>query len=215
MEEYSILIQTIALTMGVAWASGINLYGTLLALGIMSSTGYIELPASLQIISDPLVIAAAGLMYAVEFFADKMPGVDTGWDTLHTFVRIPAGALLAAGMIGDVHPAAELAAAIVGGSIAASSHLTKAGSRIIINTSPEPVTNWTASIVEDISVFVGIWAAIQHPYIFLTLLIVFLIAAIWLLPKMWRGIKRIFRFFVNAFNGKSSNTSETNLPIIK
>ena len=215
MEEYSILIQTIALTMGVAWASGINLYGTLLALGIMSNTGYIELPANLQIIGDPLVIAAAGLMYAVEFFADKMPGVDTGWDTLHTFVRIPAGALLAAGMVGDVHPAAELAAAIVGGSIAASSHLTKTGSRIIINTSPEPVTNWTASIVEDISVFVGIWAAIQHPYIFLTLLIIFLIITIWLLPKMWRGIKRIFNFFVEVFSGKPSNASETNLPITK
>jgi len=201
--------------MGVAWASGINLYGTLLALGIMSSTGYVELPADLQIIGDPLVIAAAGLMYAVEFFADKMPGIDTGWDTLHTFVRIPAGALLAAGMIGNVHPAAELAAAIIGGSIAASSHFTKTGSRILINTSPEPVTNWTTSILEDIAVFVGIWAAIQHPYIFLVLLVVFFILAIWLLPKIWRGIKRIFRFFVELFNGKPSSSSDTNLPITK
>ena len=139
MEEYSTLIQTVALTMGVAWASGINLYGTLLALGIMSNTGYVDLPADLQIVGDPLVLAAAGLMYAVEFFADKVPGVDTGWDTLHTFVRIPAGALLAAGAIGDVQPAAELAAAIVGGSIAAGSHFTKTGSRVMINTSPEPV----------------------------------------------------------------------------
>ena len=96
MEEYSTLVQTIALTMGVAWASGLNLYGTLLALGIMSNTGYVDLPTDLQIIGDPLVIAAAGLMYGVEFFADKVPGVDTGWDTLHTFVRIPAGALLRA-----------------------------------------------------------------------------------------------------------------------
>ncbi len=215
MEEYSTLIQTIALTMGVAWASGINLYGTLLALGIMSSTGYVELPANLQIIGDPLVVAAAGLMYAVEFFADKMPGIDTGWDTLHTFVRILAGALLAAGMIGNVHPAAELAAAIIGGSIAASSHFTKTGSRILINTSPEPVTNWTASILEDIAVFVGIWAAIQHPYIFLVLLVVFFILAIWLLPKIWREIKRIFRFFVELFNGKPSSSSDTNLPITK
>ena len=215
MEEYSTLVQTIALTMGVAWASGINLYGTLLALGIMSNTGYIDLPTDLQIIGDPLVIAAAGLMYAVEFFADKVPGVDTGWDTLHTFVRIPAGALLAAGMIGDVQPAAELAAAIVGGSIAASSHFTKAGSRVLINTSPEPFSNWTASIAEDIAVFVGIWAAIQHPYIFIGLLALFIILAIWLLPKLWRGIKRVFRFFVDVFNGKPSTTSESNLPTSK
>ena len=214
MEEYSALVQTITLTMGVAWASGINLYGTLLALGIMSNTGYVELPADLQIIGDPLVIAAAGLMYAVEFFADKVPGVDTGWDTLHTFVRIPAGALLAAGMIGDVTPAAELAAAIVGGSIAAGTHFTKAGSRVMINTSPEPVTNWTASLLEDIAVFVGIWAAIEHPYVFIALLAVFILLMIWLLPKLWRGIKRILQFFIERFNGKS-NSPETNLPVSK
>ena len=215
MEEYSTLVQTIALTMGVAWASGINLYGTLLALGIMSNTGYVNLPADLQIIGDPLVIAAAGLMYAVEFFADKVPGVDTGWDTLHTFVRIPAGALLAAGAIGDVQPAAELAAAIVGGTIAAGSHFTKTGSRVLINTSPEPVTNWTASILEDIAVFVGIWAAIQHPYIFIVLLAIFLILAIWLLPKLWRGIKRIFSFFVNLFGSGTANSPDVKLPTSK
>ncbi len=215
MEEYATLVQTIALTMGVAWASGLNLYGTLLALGIMSNTGYVDLPTDLQIIGDPLVIAAAGLMYAVEFFADKVPGVDTGWDTLHTFVRIPAGALLAAGMIGDVQPAAELAAAIVGGSIAAGTHFTKAGSRVMINTSPEPVSNWTASLVEDIAVFTGLWAAIQHPFIFIGLFIIFILLMIWLLPKLWRGIKKVFMFFVNVFNGKSTNTSENNLPASK
>ena len=201
--------------MGVAWASGINLYGTLLALGIMSNTGYVDLPTDLQIIGDPMVIAAAGLMYGVEFFADKIPGVDTGWDTLHTFVRIPAGALLAAGAIGDVQPAAELAAAIVGGTIAAGSHFTKTGSRVMINTSPEPVSNWTASILEDVAVFVGIWAAIQHPYVFIALLVLFLILAIWLLPKLWRGVKRIFSFFVNLFNGKSNSPPDTNLPVTK
>lgn len=215
MEEYLTLVQTIAITMGVAWASGINLYGTLLALGIMSNTGYVELPTDLQILGDPIVIAAAGLMYAVEFFADKVPGVDTGWDTLHTFVRIPAGALLAAGAIGDVQPAAELAAAIVGGSIAAASHFTKTGSRVLINTSPEPVTNWTASILEDVAVFVGIWAAIQHPYVFIALLAIFLILAIWLLPKLWRGIKRIFSFFVNLFSGDTVNSPDVNLPTSK
>ena len=215
MEEYSTLVQTIALTMGVAWASGINLYGTLLALGIMSNTGYVELPTDLQVIGDPLVIAAAGLMYGVEFFADKVPGVDTGWDTLHTFVRIPAGALLAAGFIGDVTPAAELAAAIVGGSVAAGTHFTKAGSRVMINTSPEPVSNWTASIMEDIAVFVGIWAAIEHPYVFIALLAAFILLMIWLLPKLWCGIKRVLQFFVNQFSGDSNNTSDTNVPLGK
>jgi hypothetical protein len=215
MEEYSTLIQTIALTMGVAWASGLNLYGTLLALGIMSNTGYVDLPADLQIVGDPLVIAAAGLMYGVEFFADKVPGVDTGWDTLHTFVRIPAGALLAAGAIGDVAPAAEMAAAIVGGSIAAGTHFTKAGSRVMINTSPEPVSNWTASIAEDIAVFVGLWAAIAYPYVFVGLLIAFIILMIWLLPKLWRGIKRVLQFFINLFSGNSNNNTDSNLPVGK
>jgi hypothetical protein len=215
MEEYSTLIQTIALTMGVAWASGINLYGTLLALGIMSNTGYVDLPTHLQIISHPLVIAAAALMYGVEFFADKIPGVDTGWDTLHTFVRIPAGALLAAGAIGDVSPAAELAAAIVGGSISAGTHFTKAGSRVMINTSPEPVSNWTASITEDVAVFAGLWAAIAHPYVFIALLVVFIFAMIWFLPKLWRGIKRVSQFFINLFSNKPNNNTDTNLPIRK
>ena len=215
MEEYSTLVQTIALTMGVAWASGLNLYGTLLALGIMSNTGYVDLPTDLQIIGDPLVITAAGLMYGVEFFADKVPGVDTGWDTLHTFVRIPAGALLAAGFIGDVTPAAELAAAIVGGSLAAGTHFTKTGSRVMINTSPEPVTNWSASIMEDIAVFAGIWAAIEHPYIFIALLAVFILLMIWLLPKLWRGVKRVLQFFVNLFSGKENNTTHSDLTIGK
>ena len=173
MEAYEGLIQTIALTMGVAWASGINLYATLVAIGVMSNMGYVELPPDLQVVGDPLVIAAAGFMYVVEFFADKIPGVDTGWDTLHTLVRIPAGALLAAGAVGEVGAGAEIAAAIVGGSIAAGTHFTKAGTRVLINTSPEPFSNWGASISEDIAVFAGLWAALQHPVLFLVLLIIF------------------------------------------
>ena len=202
MEAYNTLIQTIALSMGVAWASGINLYGTLLALGIMSSMGYVELPPDLEIIADPLVIAAAGLMYMVEFFADKFPGVDTGWDTIHTLVRIPAGALLAAGAVGEVGQTAELAAAIVGGSIAAGTHFTKAGTRVLINTSPEPFSNWGASIGEDIAVFAGLWAALHHPVIFLVLLVIFILLMVWLLPKLFRAIKKVVRFFINLFAGK-------------
>ena len=202
MEAYNTLIQTIALTMGVAWASGINLYGTLLALGIMSNMGYVDLPPDLQVIGDPLVIAAAGLMYMVEFFADKIPGIDTGWDTIHTLVRIPAGALLAAGAVGDVSQVAELAAAIVGGGIAAGTHFTKAGTRVLINTSPEPFSNWTASIGEDIAVFAGLWAALYHPVIFLVLLVIFILLMVWVLPKLFRAIKKVIRFFINLFAGK-------------
>ena len=128
------IAQTIALTMGVAWASGINLYAAILMLGVMGATGNMALPADLQILTDPMVMGAAGFMYFVEFFTDKVPGVDTAWDGLSTFIRIPAGAILAAGVMGDVGPAAQLAAAIAGGTLTAGTHATKAGTRVLINT---------------------------------------------------------------------------------
>lgn len=189
MEEYQALINTIALTMGLSWASGINLYAALLVLGLGGSTGNIDLPDNLQTLQDPLVIMAAGAMYAVEFFADKTPGVDSGWDTLHTFIRIPAGAMLAAGAVGDVTPALEVAAGIMGGSMAATSHVTKAGTRLLINTSPEPITNWIASFSEDVLVVAGLWTALNHPSLFLIFLMVFIVLVIWLLPKIFRAIK--------------------------
>jgi len=193
VEHYQALINTLALTMGISWASGINLYAALLVLGIGGATGNIDLPADLQTLQDPLVIMAAGAMYAVEFFADKTPGVDSGWDTLHTFIRIPAGAMLAAGAVGDVTPALEVAAGILGGSMAATSHATKAGTRLLINTSPEPVTNWIASFSEDFLVLAGLWTALNHPLLFLLLLLVFIVLAIWLLPKIWRALKLMAR----------------------
>ncbi len=199
MEALDQISTTLALTMGLAWASGINLYATLLALGIMANTGNIDLPPDLEIVANPLVIGAAGLMYCVEFFADKVPGVDTGWDTIHTFIRIPAGAMLAAGSVGDLNPAVELAAAIAGGGLAAGAHATKAGSRVMINTSPEPFTNWFASVGEDVAVFAGVWAAINHPILFLVLLVLFILFMIWLLPKIWKGVKKVFRFLFDLF----------------
>ena len=129
MDHYQTLVQTIALTAGASWASGINLYAVLLVLGLAGATGGIVLPEDLQVLQNPLVIGAAGLMYCVEFFADKTPGVDTAWDGLHTFVRIPAGALLAAGAVGDMSPAAGIVAGILGGGLAATSHATKAGGK--------------------------------------------------------------------------------------
>ena len=185
------VISAIALTLGIGWASGINLYAAVFMLGLLANTGHLELPPDLAVVQDPMVLFAAGAMYCVEFFADKIPGVDTGWDTFHTFIRIPAGAVLAAGAVGELGQAAELAALIVGGTLAAGSHFTKAGSRVVINTSPEPFTNVAASLTEDVMVVGGLWAALHHPWAFLVFLAGFIALAIWLLPKILRGIKRV------------------------
>ncbi|WP_339643914.1 DUF4126 domain-containing protein [uncultured Porticoccus sp.] len=192
MDSYQELISVIALTAGVGWASGINLYALVLVLGIAGATGNIQLPAELAVVQSPLVIMAAGVMYVIEFIADKVPGVDTGWDTLHTFIRIPAGAMLAAGAVGDVTPALEIAAGLMGGTLAGASHLTKASTRALINTSPEPVSNWTASISEDLLVLGGLWTMFNHPILFLCLMVLFIALVIWLLPRLWRLIKKIF-----------------------
>jgi len=165
------------------------------------------LPEGLQVLTNPLVIAAAGLMYIVEFIADKMPGVDTGWDALHTFIRIPAGALLAAGAVGNVEPAVAIAAGIVGGGIAAATHATKAGSRVIINTSPEPFSNWIISFGEDVAVVAGVWTALVHPWVFVAFLIVFVLLMIWLLPKIWRGIKKILSTIARFFGKQEPPSS--------
>jgi len=186
------LTQTLALALGAGWASGLNLYAAVLVLGFLGATGRVDLPEGLEVLTDPLVMLAAGFMYLVEFFADKVPGVDTVWDSLHTFVRIPAGAMLAAGAVGDLGVGTELAAALLGGGMAAASHAAKSGTRVLINTSPEPFTNWGASIAEDVAVVAGLLAAVNHPLVFLAVLAVFLLLLIWLLPKLWRGIKRVF-----------------------
>jgi hypothetical protein len=193
MDEYQAVIQMLALTMGVAWASGINLYAAVAMLGLGGSFGYVDLPAGLEVVQDPTVILAASFMYCVEFMADKTPGVDSGWDALHTFIRIPAGAMLAAGAVGDVSPAFTVAAGLVGGSVTAVTHATKASSRVLINTSPEPFSNWGASILEDIAVFAGLWAALQHPMLFLAAFLIFLLLVCWLLPRLWRGVRLVFR----------------------
>ncbi len=208
------ITQTIALTLGVAWASGINLYAAILMLGYMGSTGNIDLPPDLQVLSDPMVMVAAGLMYCIEFFADKIPGVDTGWDAISTFIRIPAGAILAAGAVGDIGSGAQLAAAIAGGTLATGSHITKAGTRVLINTSPEPVTNWFPSVGEDVAVIAGLWTALYHPALFIVLLVLFILLSIWLLPKIWRGIKRVFGFVGRLFgNSNAAAPSLTSISV--
>lgn len=212
MENFNDLTSTISLAMGAAWASGINLYAAVLVLGLLGSTGNMVLPEHLEILTNPLVIGAAAIMYFVEFFADKVPAVDTGWDTIHTFIRIPAGAMLAAGAMGEMDPAVAIAAGILGGGLAAGSHATKAGTRVLINTSPEPFSNWTASVLEDIAVIAGMWAAINHPWLFIVLIILFILLLIWLLPKLWRGIKRVFAAIGRFFGRKPDEESSIEEP---
>jgi hypothetical protein len=203
-------VHTIALMMGSAWASGINLYATILMLGWMGSTGQVDLPPGLEVLTDPNVMLAAGFMYCVEFFADKVPGVDTGWDSIHTFIRIPAGAMLAAGAAEGLHmgEAAELTALLLGGGLAATSHAAKAGTRVLINTSPEPFSNWTASVAEDIAVIGGMWSALHYPWAFLVALVLFIALVIWLLPKIWRALKRIAHAVGSWFRGERRDTDQ-------
>ncbi len=210
-------VEIIALSMGVAWASGLNLYATVFVLGWLGSTGNLVLPQELQICSDPMVMLVAGFMYCVEFFADKIPGVDTGWDAIHTFVRIPAGAILAAGAVGDLGQGAELAALLLGGGLAAATHATKAGGRVLINASPEPVTNWTASLTEDFAVIAGLWAALNYPLAFIVLLTIVMLLMIWLLPRIWRGIKLLYARVVGFFKGgaKQNQYEKPVLPLFK
>jgi hypothetical protein len=197
-------IDTVALMLGAAWASGINLYAAILVLGWLGGTGQIDLPPDLQVLGSPAVMLTAGGMYLVEFFTDKIPGVDTAWDAVHTFIRIPAGAVMAAGAAQglDMGQAAELIGLLVGGGVAATSHAAKAGSRVLINTSPEPFSNWGASVMEDLTVVAGLWTALHHPWLFVLLLVLFLLAAAWLLPRIWRAIKRAAHAMRGWFGGR-------------
>lgn len=183
----------LALAGGLAWASGIRLYVTILVVGLLGRYGYLDLPDALAPVQHTWVLAAAAVMAAGEFLADKIPAFDSVWDALHTFIRIPAGAFLAWGAMGDATPAAQLAAAIIGGMITSGTHFAKSGSRAAINASPEPFSNWSASAGEDGLVLGGLWLAIAHPAAFLVLLVLFLLLLAWLLPKLLRFITRVFR----------------------
>ncbi len=202
------IAQQIAVVLGSAWASGINLYAAMLTMGYMHVTGMVVLPPGLEILAHPLVMGAAFLMFVVEFIADKIPGIDTAWDGIHTFVRLPAGIMMAYGAAEGMGPAIELASALVGGGVVTAAHATKAGGRVLINTSPEPITNWTASITEDLAVIGGVWAALQHPWWFLGAFVVFVLLLIWLLPRIWRGIKKVFGFIFRLFGGQEPAETE-------
>lgn len=182
-----------ALAGGLSWASGIRLYMTLFIAGWFGRAGWIDLPATLKILESPWVMALTGALLLVEFLADKVPGIDSAWDAIQTFIRVPAGAVLGAAALGQMGTEWTTIAAILGGTFAAGAHMTKAGSRALINTSPEPFSNWAASFSEDIAVLGGLWAAFFHPWVMIVFLVLFFIAALWLLPKLWRGLRWLFQ----------------------
>jgi uncharacterized protein DUF4126 len=182
----------LAIAAALAWGSGLRAYAVIFALGLAGALGWLELPEHLRLLQHPLVIGASGFMTAVEFFADKLPWLDSLWDAVHSFIRIPAGAALAAAVFGDSDAAVTLAAAILGGALAAGVHFAKAGARAAINTSPEPFSNWTASLAEDAMVPFGLWVAFAHPIAFFLLLALFILGAILLLRLIWRGLRRLF-----------------------
>ena len=178
----------IALAAALAWGSGLRVYLVLFLTGMAGFWGWLELPAHLAVLAHPAVLVASGLMLLIECGADKLPWLDSVWDAIHTFIRIPAGAALAAAVFGSESTAVMTAAAILGGGITAGTHFTKAGSRAVINTSPEPFSNALASLGEDVIVPTGLWLALAHPALFIALLVVFLLLAVLLLRLILRGI---------------------------
>ncbi len=183
----------LALAGALAWGAGLRLYLVVFGLGLAGWLGWMPLPEHLSLLTSPMVVGAAGFMAAVELFADKLPFLDTLWDGLQTFIRIPAGAALAAGVFGDSGAGIALAAALLGGSVTAATHFSKAGVRAAANTSPEPFSNLGLSLAEDAMVVGGGWLALAFPALFLVLLAVFLVAAVGLAVWLLRGARRLFR----------------------
>ena len=185
------MISQLALAGGLSWASGLRLYLTVFLVGALARYKVIDLPSSLDILSNPIVLVVAGVLCVIEFLADKIPYVDSAWDSIQTFIRIPAGAFLAMGAINTSDPMIATVTALLGGSLAGATHATKAGSRALINTSPEPVSNIAASLSEEGLLLTGGWLALMHPAVFIGLLLGFIVFMFWLLPKLWRGIKLV------------------------
>ncbi len=200
-------LEALSLAMGTAWTSGINLYATVAALGIAGQLDMIQLPPNLQLLMHPAVITVACIMYVIEFFADKVPYFDSGWDLLHTFIRIPAGAVLAARSMGDMNPALELVALLAGGIMALAAHGTKATVRLAINASPEPFSNWIASVAEDLTVLGSIWLMFNHPLLMLMVVLGFLALVVWLMPKLFRFAKRGFQALRSRMRGAKPDQS--------
>lgn len=184
---------TLSLALGSAWTSGINLYATVTVLGLLQKFGWAKLPGGLDVLDNWWIIGVAAFLYLVEFFADKIPYVDSIWDVVHTFIRVPAGVIVAYAATNQLDPGIYIPAALVGGGLALSSHGTKAALRAGANVSPEPVSNWVLSIVEDIIAFAGTVLAVFAPVIIAIVLIVFVLLFLWFFPKVFRALRRTFR----------------------
>lgn len=184
------LIAQAALAAAVAWGAGLRLYAVVLILGLLGRYGGFDLPDSLEVLTHPLVIGISGLLALAEFIGDKIPWLDSVSDAIQTFIRIPAGAALAAAFFGDGGAAVQAAAALLGGSFAAGSHVAKSGTRALINTSPEPVSNAAASFGEEALLGGGLWLAFAHPLVFLAALAAFMAVTLWMLRRLWRWLRQ-------------------------
>lgn len=179
-------LTAIAVALAAGWASGLNAYAAVLVLGLAQRLGLVTLSHDLQVLGSSWVLGVTAILFALNFLADKIPYIDSINDVLQTFVRIPAGVLLAYGAAGGLGPEVSVIAALLGGTLAAGTHIAKTGSRALINGSPEPFSNVLASLGEDVTVFGGLALAIAHPITFLCLLAAFVVVLIWLLPKLIR-----------------------------
>ncbi|HQZ82359.1 MAG TPA: DUF4126 domain-containing protein [Pyrinomonadaceae bacterium] len=195
-------LSTLSLALGSAWTSGINLYATVSMLGLLQKFAGVKLPGGLEALDNWWIIGIAGGLYIVEFAADKIPYVDSVWDVVHTFIRVPAGAVVAYAATSQLDPAITISAALLGGGLAFASHGTKTAARVTANLSPEPISNWTLSIVEDVIAFVGTLLAVFAPIVIAVILIVFLILFLWFLPKIVRRLLRMFRAVSAYLSGK-------------
>ena len=194
---------TLSLALGSAWTSGINLYATITVLGLLEKFAGIKLPGGLDVLDNWWIIGVAAFLYAVEFFADKIPYLDSVWDVIHTFIRVPAGAIVAYAATNNLDPSITIPAALLGGGLALSSHGTKAAARLGANLSPEPVSNWVLSIVEDVIAVVGTFLAVFAPAVIAVVLILFLIFFFWFFPKVIRAVRRLFKGAAALFRGES------------
>jgi hypothetical protein len=194
---------TLSLALGSAWTSGINLYATISVLGLLQRFGGVKLPGGLDVLDNWWIIGVAGGLYIVEFFADKIPYVDSVWDVVHTFIRVPAGAIVAYAAVSNMDPSISIPAALVGGTLAFSSHGTKAAARIGANLSPEPVSNWILSLVEDVVAIVGVFLSVFAPFAIAAVLLIFVIFFFWFFRKISRAIASLFIAARAFFRGES------------
>ncbi|RYF07122.1 MAG: DUF4126 domain-containing protein [Comamonadaceae bacterium] len=191
----------LALAAALGWASGFRLYAVMFLVGLMGVADWIALPPGLALLEHPLVLAASGLMLVVEFFADKVPWLDSAWDAVHAFIRVPAGALLAAGVFGADNGAMAVAAGLLGGSLSATALATKMTTRAAANTSPEPFSNWGLSFFEDGLVVAVVWLATQHPVLFGGALIVMVVLSVLLLVVLFKFLRAVLRRVSCLFSG--------------